>query len=103
MSSTTGGAKDNKYTYELGAIDGSPRVPSEDDLGGSEHLDEDPAPQVGTEPTAGSNNEQVRNLAGLNRMTEKALLCVEFSGGQPVVVFAQGMSCLLYTSDAADE
>ena len=89
--SLVGGAKDDKYTYDLLAIDGGPRPPSDDDLGGSQHSDLDPAPQVGVEPTAGSNNEQVRNLTGLNRMTEKALICVEFSGGAPVMVFAEGM------------
>lgn len=89
--STTGGAVDDKFTYDLLPIDGGPRAPSEDDLGGSQHEDEDPSPQFGVEPTAGANNEIVRNVTGLNRMTEKALICIEFSGGNPVIVFAEGM------------
>jgi hypothetical protein len=97
--SLSGGAKDDRYTYDLGTVDGGPRVPDEDDLGGSEHVNEDPNPQEGVDPSAGANNEQVRNLAGLNRVNAIARICVEIDGGgNPIVVYASGMGTQITTS-----
>ena len=77
----TAGAPANKYTYDLEIADGGPHKPDLAELGGDDFRDKvGSPPHKGRDPYAGLFNEHGRNLAGLNRMTETAILYISWNG-----------------------
>lgn len=82
------GAIDDLYTWE---DETQPYRAGVEDLGGELPDDSDLAPDPSNDPFAGLFNERGRHLAGLNRMIGSAMLWIEFSGGNPVVVNVKGM------------
>jgi len=80
-----GGAADGIYTYDLPLVDGGPRVPDVNDLGGVQIKNGDPPPAKGAERDADMDNVQTETLAGVVRATPTCLLSVEFSAGEYVI------------------
>jgi hypothetical protein len=90
-----GGGKDDKYTYDLEQADGGPRLPTEDDFGGDQMVDDpEEQPQFLVDMTAGGDNERNRNLAGLNRVNPRCRIWVDFSAG-PTILHVKAMGTLL--------
>jgi hypothetical protein len=90
-----GGGKDDKYTYDLEQVDGGPRLPTAEDFGGDEMVDDpEEQPQFLVDMTAGGDNERNRNLAGLNRVGARAIVWVDFSAG-PTIIHVKAMGTKL--------
>jgi hypothetical protein len=83
------------YTHDVSIGNGGPYRAGVDDLGGDEHEDDDPQPEIGIEPTAAVTNEQNRHIAGLERVTELVRVWVQFSAGTPSVIKAAAMGTLV--------
>lgn len=91
-SATAGGAEFDEYTYDLAVVDGGPRRPDLNDLGGEDFADNGgAAPHKGIDPYAGYYSEHARNVAGLNRLTPTARVWIEWTGAAWIIVGAEGM------------
>ena len=99
MAFTNGAWPPFVYTHDVTLANGGPYRAGANDLGGYDFADKDPAPEIGSEPTASVTNEQNRHIAGLERVTELAKLWVRFLAGSPTVLYVVAMGTLVTVSN----
>lgn len=90
-----GGIDDDRFTYDLVALDGGPRKPNLRDLGGDEMVDDDPAPKKYEQVCAAWANGVTRMLAALARINGSVKVWVEFVAGNPTVFKVSAMGTLI--------
>ncbi len=93
-----GGIEDDRFTYDLLAIDGGPRKPNLHDLGGDEMVDDDPAPKKYEQVCAAWANGVGRLLAALVRINGSVKVWVEFVSGAPIVSKVSAMGTMIDNS-----